>query len=178
MILRDNHAKIFEVNSENSVQSTLEKCGKHIQPKPGHIAIRSKGGDCLVKICSSNWNQTQSIDILAPHQGSSRLQKIRDHNKVFSTPVDFKILRNGRNPVRDHKEWIRQTLPTQNIQIIKSVNQENNDETFCELASPTNSIKTFDGLTYNIESAGNGIYRNFIYQRLKKRTLKYSSQST
>ena len=156
MILRDNEAKRVSLNSENSVQSTLKKCTKHIPPALGNIAVRVNGGGCLVKICSYNWNQTQSIQILAPKQVFNRHQHFKGHIELYSVPVDLRILPNVRVPGGDLREWSMQRLPSQNVEVIRGGKEgiQNNQDAFCELASPTNSIKTFDGLTYNVASAG------------------------
>ena len=74
----------------------------------------------------------------------------------YSVPVDFKILQDAKRPAASLNEWTIQRVPSQNIKVLGGGNSgvDNNANSFCELASPTNSIRTFDGLKYNIAFAG------------------------
>ena len=93
--------------------------------------------------------------MIAPSQNSNHgLANVQA--SLYSAVVGFKILQNAQMPVTNLKEWINQRLPSQHVDVIGSGNSasDNAGEPFCEIASPTNSIKTFDGLKYNIAFAG------------------------
>ena len=127
----------------------------------------------LLQICSDNWNQTQGFEVMAPSQNSNQgLGSVQA--SLYSATVGFKILQNAQTPVTNLKEWINQRLPPQNIDVIGGGNSgsKNDGEPFCEIASPTNSIQTFDGLKYNMAFAGifnhnKAVSKQFIVIKMK-----------
>lgn len=125
----------------------------------------------MTSICSNNWNQTQGIEIISPSSINQR--NFQNSIALYSVPVDFKILQDAKRPAASLNEWTIQRFPPQNIKVLGDGNSrvDNNADSFCELASPTNSIRTFDGLKYNIAFAGS-IAINLI--RNKKISYKYS----
>ena len=139
----------------NKNQSAKKQCTKYIQPFGGNVFARTKDGSCEAKLCSDNWNQTHGFEVIAPTQISNPGLGIIQPSQ-YSTVVNFKILQNAKTPVTNLKEWINQRLPSQNVNVIGAGNSgsANKEEPFCEIASPTNSIMTFDGLKYNIAFAG------------------------
>ena len=74
--------------------------------------------------------------------------------------MDFKILQDAKRPATSLNEWTIQRFPSQTIKVLGGGNSgvDNNADSFCELASPTNSIRTFDGLKYNIAFEGTICY--------------------
>ena len=143
-------------NIESSGNQVAKKqCTKYTQSSGGSVFARAKDGSCVAKLCSDNWNQTQSFEIMAPSQISNPALGLTQPSQ-YSTKVDFKVLQNAKAPVTNLNEWVNQELHSQNIDVIGSGNSghENTRDPFCEVASPTNSIKTFDGLKYNIAFAG------------------------
>ena len=146
----------------NKNQSAKKQCTKYIQPFGGNVFARTKDGSCEVKLCSDNWNQTHGFEVIAPTQISNPGLGIIQPSQ-YSAVVNFKILQNAKTPVTNLKEWINQRLPSQNVNVISAGNSRsaNKEEPFCEIASPTNSIMTFDRLKYNIAFAG--IYAMIFY---------------
>ena len=118
--------------------------------------VRTKGGACVTTVCSHNWNQTHSLEVIAPNQITKGKRLIQDPTVLYSVPVDFKIIQNAQKPLSDYREWVNQKLPSQNVNVLggRRDGTDKEEDSFCELASPTNSITTFDGLTYNIARAG------------------------
>ena len=110
----------------------------------------------MTSICSNNWNRTHGIELISPSSINQRSFKTQNSIALYSVPVDFKILQDAKRPAASLNEWTIQRVPSQNIKVLGGGNSgvDNNADSFCELASPTNSIRTFDGLKYNIAFAG------------------------
>ena len=71
--------------------------------------------------------------------------------------MDLKVAPPHQRPVADFKQWARQRFPTSTIKVFggsTTTRSKRNEESVCEIASPTNSITTFDGLKYNVAFAG------------------------
>ena len=143
-------------NIESSGSQVTEKqCTKFTQSFGGSVFARAKDGSCVAKLCSDSWNQTQSFEVIAPSPISNPVFGLAQPSQ-YSAKVDFKVLQNTKAPVTNLKEWVNQDLFSRYVEVIGSGSSgsENTGEPFCEVASPTNSIKTFDGLKYNIAFAG------------------------
>ena len=94
---------------------------------------------------------------MAKNQIPSRNVDSRNKYPLYSIPVDLKITQTHQRPVADFKQWARQRLPTNTIKVFgggTTTRSKRDEESVCEIASPTNSIKTFDGLKYNVAFAG------------------------
>ena len=150
--MRNEGARNIE-SSGNQVPK--KQCTKYTQSFGGSVFARAKDGSCVAKLCSDKWNQTQSFEVIAPSPISNPVFGLTQPSQ-YSAKVDFKVLQNEKAPVTNLKEWVNQELHSQIVNVIGSGNSgsKNTGEPFCEVASPTNSIKTFDGLKYNIAFAG------------------------
>ena len=95
---------------------------------------------CTINICSSNWNQTQNLALKAKEG-------------YFATNIDKTVrldLTVGNK--KSHKmlpQWDGYRLPPQKVEILPSAVKE-----FCEVSAPTQTISTFDGVSYKTKTAG------------------------
>ena len=142
--------------SPNLFRSTLNKCKRRAVSEHGGLVVRLNSGGCLSKICSYNWNETQVIPLLAPKKTNKPLQFHSSSIATYTVSLDIKTLEAAHTSDRNFAEWNRQHLTSHKVDIIPSVDEDftDNDKTFCELSSPTNSVKTFDGLTYALNAEG------------------------
>ena len=110
----------------------------------------------MTSICSKNWNQTHKIEVISPASVNQRAFRNQNSIALYSVPVDFKILQDASRPAASLNEWIIQKFPPRDIKVLGGGNSvaDDNGNSYCELASPTNSIETFDGLKYNVAFAG------------------------
>ena len=126
-----------------------------------NIALRAEGGGCVSTLCSNTWNQTKKFEVIAKNQIPSRNVNSQNKYPLYSIPVDLKIAQTHQRPVADFKQWARQRLPTNTVKVFggsTTTRSKRNEESVCEIASPTNSITTFDGLKYNVAFAGEYLF--------------------